>query len=130
MTEQTQSKITDVIKALMTAFGAWLLGRNLFGQEITENGWQEFSGVVLAVTSMVWSVLSKTLTIEMVQSTVRQFITFAGGLLLAYGTLQTRDLVLILALVPTISPLIYSWLSKIKSNKLAKGDITIQQLKK
>lgn len=130
MTQEQMSNITDVARTVLSAFGAYLLGANLFGTEVTEVLWQELTGVALGIISIVWSVLSKTVTVEMVQGTLRQLITFAGGLLLAYGTLQPKDIVLILALIPVIAPLIYSFLSKSKTKQLVKGDINLQQLKK
>lgn len=130
MTTETTSKITSAIRALLTAFGAYLLGRNLFGTDITESFWQELSGVVMSIVGVVWSIKARELGIEQLQATIRQFITFAGGLLIAYGTITGKDLVLISSIVPTVLPLVYSYISSFKSKLIAKGEINTTQLKK
>jgi hypothetical protein len=126
----TKIQFTSIIRTLLTAVGSFLIGRTIFGEHIDDETLQTITGIVLTLFSTVWGILDKTATIEMVQSALRQVITFIGGFLIAAGKLTNNNLEAILAIIPTILPLIQSHFARVKSNQLNAGEITTQQLKK
>lgn len=120
----------SLLRTLMTSFGIFLLGKNLLGSEIDQSIWQMVVGVTMAGVSVIWGVFDKTVDIEMLQSFIRSAIIGFGGLLIARGSLSPEKLESILGIVVSILPLLYSMLSRKKTNQIASGEILIEDLKK
>lgn len=120
----------SLLRTLMTSFGIFLLGKNLLGSEIDQSIWQMVVGVTMAGVSVIWGVFDKTVDIEMLQSFIRSAIIGFGGLLIARGSLSPEKLESILGIVVSILPLLYSMLSRKKTNQIAAGEILIEDLKK
>lgn len=125
-----QEQILGIIRLLLSAVGGFLLGKNLFGTAIDESMWQIILGIAMGVASIVMSILSKTLTIEMVQGTLRQTVSFFGGLFVAKGSISNETLTFILGLVPVLAAWLQSTLAKKKNQQLDSGIIRTSQLKK
>jgi hypothetical protein len=66
----------------------------------------------------------------MLQSFLRSAIIGFGGLLVARGSLSPEKLESILGIVMSILPLIYSMLSRKKTNELINGTLSLDELKK
>lgn len=126
----TKIQISSILRTLLTAVGSFLVGKVVFGHNVDDAILQTCSGIIMAVFSTVWGVLDKTASIEMIQSTVRQVITFIGGFMIAAGKLTNNNMEAILALIPVVLPLLQSHLSRVKSNQIDSGKINVQQLKK
>jgi hypothetical protein len=127
MTKQT---VFSIIKTLLSVAGAFLLGKNIFGGTFDENVLESISGGVMAIVSVVWSIVDKTAGIEQVQATIRQVFTLIGGVLIAWGKVSAENLELILGAILPIASLLYSYLSKRKSGNIAEGMLPIANLKK
>lgn len=125
-----KEQLFSFIRMLITAAGAYVFGHNLLGQKIDESLWQEVVGVLMLVISCAWSIATKCATVEMVEGTVRQIATFAGGLLVASGKLSATTLTTIIGLITTIIPWFLAGLSKHKNDLLHQGEITTSDLKK
>lgn len=125
-----QSNLFGIIRAILSVAGAFLLGKNLFGQPIDESLWQEITGVIMGLIAMVWTFMDKTITLEGFQGILRQSITFIGGLLVASGKLSAEALATWLGIILALAGPIYAWLSKTKSKQLENGKIMMANLKK
>lgn len=126
----TKIEWQGIVRTLLSAFGAFLVGKNLFGHAVDQSYLQEIIGVIMGVISVVWSVVDKTATVEMVQGGIRQLITFIGGLLVGAGKVTGETLQAILGIVTAIGPFIQGYLERTKNNQLDTGKITIEHLKK
>lgn len=109
-----QDQILGIVRALLSALGGWLLGKNLFGTTVDESLWQELLGVAMGIASVVMSILSKTLTLEMAQGVARQVISFFGGIGVGKGLITAQTLTLVMGLVPVIA----AWLAGLFNKKV------------
>jgi hypothetical protein len=122
--------LMSLLRTFLTSFGVFLLGKNLLGAAIDQSVWQMVVGVVMAGVSVVWGIFDKTVGIEMLQSFLRSAIIGFGGLLVARGSLSPEKLESILGIVMSILPLLYSMLSRKKTNNLVNGTLSLEELKK
>ena len=122
--------LMSLLRTFLTSFGIFLLGKNLFGSVIDQSIWQMVVGVTMAGVSVVWGIFDKTVGIEMLQSFLRSAIIGFGGLLVARGSLSPEKLESILGIVMSILPLLYSMLSRKKTNHLVNGTLSLEELKK
>jgi hypothetical protein len=122
--------LMSLLRTFLTSFGIFLLGKNLFGSVIDQSIWQMVVGVTMAGVSVVWGIFDKTVGIEMLQSFLRSAIIGFGGLLVARGSLSPEKLESILGIVMSILPLLYSILSRKKTNNLVNGTLSLEELKK
>ena len=122
--------LMSLLRTFLTSFGIFLLGKNLFGSVIDQSVWQMVVGVTMAGVSVIWGIFDKTVGIEMLQSFLRSAIIGFGGLLVARGSLSPEKLESILGIVMSILPLIYSMLSRKKTNDLVNGTLSLEELKK
>lgn len=127
---KTQPDFGSVLRVVLTAIGSFLIGRTLFGHNIDYALWEQIAGVVIILASTFWGIVNKTAGIEKIQSALRQVFVVAGGLIVSAGYITGNQLETILALIPVVLPLIYSYTSRIKSRQLADNTINVQQLKK
>lgn len=126
----TKIEWQGIIRTLLSAFGAFLVGKNLFGHAVDQSYLQEVIGLVMGVISVIWSIVDKSATVEMVQGGLRQAITFIGGLLVGAGTITGQTLDSVLGIITAIGPFIQGYLARVKNNQLDSGKITITHLKK
>lgn len=122
--------LMSLLRTFLTSFGIFLLGKNLFGSVIDQSVWQMVVGVTMAGVSVIWGIFDKTVGIEMLQSFLRSAIIGFGGLLVARGSLSPEKLESILGIVMSILPLLYSMLSRKKTNDLVNGTLSLEELKK
>lgn len=117
------------VRALMTALGSWLIGNYFMGSQLTPELWQIILGIILSGVSVFWSVKEKTVNEEIVNSFVRQVVSFFGGLMVASGKITPERLDSLTGLILVIVPIILSYFEKKKSTRLANRQITISKLK-
>lgn len=130
MKNQNYANLSGIIRTVLSLLGAYLLGKNIYGIEATAELWQEATGVIMGVIAIIWSIRSKEATIEMLQGTMRQVLTFIGGLFVAKGKISAETLTLVIGLAAAILPPLYGFLSRRKTQQLDTGKISIDQLKK
>ena len=121
--------IFTIARTLLTSVGVFLIGKNFMGSQIDQSLWQMLVGIAMSAFSVVWGVWDKTLGIEMLQSFIRSLVVGLGGLLVAKGTLTPEKLESILGIALAVLPLVYSILSKKKSDEIKEGSITPDALK-
>lgn len=122
------SNILALIRMLLSGFGAFLLGKNLFGATIDESLWQMIVGSAMILISFLWSIFSKTSTTEMIEGFARQLITALGGLLTGLGVVKEETYQLISGIVTSLLPYILSLLGKHKNQEIAQGTLGIKDL--
>lgn len=122
--------IETIFRTLLTSVGVFMLGKNLLGTEIDASVWQMVVGSAMSLLAVVWGVLDKNLGIEMLQSFIRSAFVGFGGLLVAQGQLSAGTLESVIGIITAILPAIYSFLSRKKSQEIAKGAIIVEALKK
>jgi hypothetical protein len=121
--------VFTLIRTLLTSVGVFLIGKNFLGAPIDQSVWQMLVGIIMSATSVIWGVMDKTIGLEMLQSFIRSAIVGLGGLLVAKGSLSPEKLESILGIVLAILPLVYSILSRKKSDGIAEGSIAPFELK-
>ena len=122
--------IETLLRTAMTSLGVFMLGKNLLGTAIDASVWQMVVGTAVSLLAVVWGVLDKNLGIEMLQSFIRSAFVGFGGLLVAKGQLSAGTLESVIGVITAILPAIYSFLSRKKSQEIAKGAIIVEALKK
>ncbi len=125
-----KERLLALLRSILSSLGGYILGREVFGSQITETLWLEILGVVMGLASVVMSILAKQLTIEMVQGTVRQVLSFIGGVLVSKGVMSAETLTLILGLVPAILAWFQGLLVRRKNIQLMHGTISTNSLSK
>ena len=121
--------IFTIARTLLTSVGVFLIGKNFMGSAIDQSMWQMLVGLAMSAFSVAWGVWDKTLGIEMLQSFIRSAIVGLGGLLVAKGSLSPEKLESILGIVLAVLPLVYSIISRKKSDGIADGTIAPFELK-
>jgi hypothetical protein len=119
----------SLLRVVLTAVGAYLIGRDLFGSPIDSSVWDQIIGAVLTVASIVWGIKDKTATIEMVQSGVRSVLVVIGGMLVASGKIKAELLTALLGIAAIIIPWIQSGVSRKKVDDIKAGKIAVADLK-
>jgi hypothetical protein len=121
--------IYTVLRTLLTSVGVFLIGKNFMGSAIDQSMWQMLVGLAMSAFSVAWGIWDKTLGIEMLQSFIRSLIVGLGGLLVAKGSISPEKLESILGIVLAVLPLVYSIISRKKSDGIADGTIAPFELK-
>ncbi|MBC7535110.1 MAG: hypothetical protein H7258_05395 [Ferruginibacter sp.] len=125
-----QEQFEGAFRAVLTLVGTYLFGHNIFGNMIDASLWQEISGAGMVLVSFIWSISSKCLTLEILQSTLLKVVMVAGGLLVTSGRIAGATLNAFVMLLTAIIPMLYSYLSKKKSAGIATLKIDPSELAK
>lgn len=123
-----KENVFSLIRTILTALGSFLIGKNIFGNVVDQSILEIIVGAVLSIVSIAWSIADKTANIEMLQSGIRKVFVMIGGLLVASGKLDAAKLDTYLGLALSLIPFLYSLLSKKKSQEIAEGTISVQDL--
>jgi len=126
----TQSSVLSLIRTLLTLAGAYLFGKNFFGLPLDEVLWQEIVGIGLGVIAIIWSVFDKTITGEVWQGVVRHVITFASGILVAKGVIDSATVQVILAALAGVFPWLQSTMQRSVNKGISEGEIKSSSLSK
>jgi Ca2+/Na+ antiporter len=118
------------LPSLLMAVGAFVIGKNFLGHQVDESFLQEAIGVIMGIVAIVLDIRAHAASIEKIQATVRQVFLFAAGFLVAAGKLKADNVEMILGFLLMLAKIAYQYFSRKKSEQLATGEISIQQLKK
>lgn len=124
-----KDQIISVVRSVLLAVGSFFAGKLFFGTMLDADMWQGIVGAVVGLGAAIWGVLDKTATIEMLQSALRSIVIVSGGFLITTGKLKADTLNSILSLVAVITPILYGWLSQLKSKAIASGKLGVADLK-
>lgn len=125
-------QINSLLRTIMTLAGAFIAGNglhNFFGHIIDTAYWEQITGTVLLIVSIIWSISTKTVDIEKLQGSVRQVVTFVCGILIANGLLNDQTGAAVIAFVGAIIPYIQAGLSRQKNDQIKQGIIQPHELK-
>lgn len=120
--------IFSVVRTLLSAFGSFLIGKNIAGTTVDMVVWEMWVGGFMGAASLAWSIFDKTATIEMFQSGIRNFLILIGGFLVGWGKLAQGTWDAIMGIIVILLPFIYSQLSKQKSIDIATGKLGLRDL--
>lgn len=124
----TKEIFFSIFRSVLTAVGAYLMGKSFLGATIDDNLWLGIISSAITLGSIIWGVVDKSATIEMVQSGLRSVVTFVGALLVGSGVLKGEVIESTLTIITVLVPILYSQLSKLKSKNIATGDTPIVEL--
>ena len=127
---KSKSEVLTFLRAILIPLGTFLIGKNVFGRIVDIDVWEMTVGGVITIAGFMWSLMERTVTIELIQTTLRQIIKAVSGFLLASGYINSDKLEAISSLVSALSILWYGQLSKKKTRHLDTGKIDITDLKK
>lgn len=119
----------SVLRTILIAFGAFLIGKNFFGSVLDASIWEQLVGAVLSIGTMVYSFIKRESTIEGFQTTIRGVLVFIGGLLVTAGKITGATLETVLGIFTIIGPHLYGWLSRKKTEGLVNGTVRLETLK-
>lgn len=125
-------QINSLLRTIMTLIGAFLTGGGLhyfFGHTIDAAYWEEITGIILTIVSIVWSISTKVVDIEKLQGSVRQVVTFICGILVAKGLLNDQTGAAVIAFIGSIIPYLQAGLARKKNDQLQQGLISPHELK-
>lgn len=125
-----KESVLSIIRIALTAVGAYLIGANFFGNPIDESVWAGIAGTGLTAIGVIWGIVDKTATVEMLQSGLRSVIVFVGTALVGSGKIKQELLEALLAIVAIVVPYVYSETSKAKNRMIEDGRISTGDLKK
>lgn len=111
----------SAVRTILTGFGAFFMGKHLFGQVIDDTAWQGWVGLVVGLGSTIWGFRDKSTTLEGLQSFLRSTVIFIGGIFVANGKVTGDQVNAILGVLLVVVPWIYSTLSKAKVVSMATG---------
>lgn len=114
-----KDRLFSVIRYILTAVGAWLVGKTVFGTVVDPNYWETVIGIAMAVISTVWGFVDKSLALEGFQGALRQIVAFFGGVTVSKGWISAESFTMVSGLVLSAAAWIYSWLSHRKTARLA-----------
>lgn len=124
----SKDQLFGLLRAVLTLAGTYLFGHSFFGVAINESIWAEIGGAILVVAAFVWTFIDKTLTLEIFQSTLLKVLMVFGGLLVTSGKITGDKLNAFVAIATSLAPIIYSFISKKKSQNIVSGDISTDKL--
>lgn len=126
----TKSKLLDFIKNILTPIGMFLLGKSVCGRIVDMSVIEMTIGTAMTIGGFIWSLYDKSLTIEIVQTTLRVVIKSLSGFVFASGYINNDNMEAITSFVIALSTMWYGDLSKKKTQQLDNGKIHIDDLHK
>lgn len=112
--------LASILQSLLGVAGAFLLGHNFLGIEITQSWITDASGVVLALAGIVYGFIDHSLGLEGLQAAARTVLSFIGAFGVAKGWNQ-QSWVAISGAVTALLPVLYGFLSRAKNAQVQKA---------
>ena len=128
-----QEQFFSLLRTVLTLVGALLVSGGVnyfFGKVIDTPLWQEITGVIIAIASIAWSVVTKDVDKEKLMGFIRQVITFGAGILLSKGILNQQTYTAVVAFVVAVLPIILSLGQKSLNQDLVEGKTSPMMLKR
>lgn len=126
----TKETWLSIIRTVLTAAGAYLIGLNFFGDPIDDTIWQGIAGCIITAVSVIWAIKDKTATQEMIASGLRQVIVFFGNFLVGAGYVKDEVIQGLLQIISILVPITSSAVARAKNRRIDSGDLDVRDLKK
>lgn len=123
-----KESVLSIVRIVLTAVGAYMAGKYFLGTTIDNNLWLGIAGSVVTAISIVWGVIDKTATTEMLQSGLRSIVLTFGTLLVGSGVIKDEVLQAALAAISIIVPAAISEANKRTNKNIATGETKIADL--
>lgn len=124
-----KEQILSVLRTIITAAGAFVAGKFIFGTAIDDQLWVGITGAILSLASVVWGVIDKTATVEMVASAARSVFLVFGPLVVSAGWIKNESVEAIALIITTLIPVLMSRTESVKNQQIAKGELPVAKLK-
>lgn len=126
------TELQSFIRHLLTAIGAFFMGRALFGGTVIFDSslLEGIIGFIISLVGIVWSIKEKAVDIEKLQGVVRQAISLIGGVLVASGRIDNETLTIWAGILLALIPFLQSMIMRKKSRMLLAQRISPVSLKK
>jgi len=95
--------ILSIVRHILSAIGGYLVIKGIDSGLVATG-----SGITLGLVSVIWSIVDKSATVDAVQGALRQVATFVGGIFIAKGKLDPKQLDSYLGLLTAVIPFILS----------------------
>jgi hypothetical protein len=115
--------LLSAARAALALAGSYMIGHAVFGHTVTADIWQVLVGAASTIIGLVWGIMSKTSTIEGIESSVRSLIAGLGGLGVSAGVISNSQLLAALAAIIPIATVVQSALAKAKTQQIAAGTV-------
>lgn len=116
----------SLVRALFTLIGTFVIGRTFHGHVLVSTTFDVVSGSLLTLLSIIWSLRNGTATEQNLESMLRQLLQGIGGVVVGSGLLNATQLGEIISFVVLAIPMVWGYLSKAKTAKIAAGKLTAQ----
>lgn len=123
-----KESVLSLVRVVLTAVGAYVAGKSFLGATIDNNLWLGIAGSIVTAIAIVWGIIEKTATTEMLQSGLRSIVLTFGTLLVGSGVIKDEVLQAALAAISIIVPAVISEASKRTNKNVATGKTPIVDL--
>lgn len=123
-------RIAAIIKNALAIIGSFLIGKELFGAQVDQGLWEIIGGAVMVLISFFMSFATNLVTKEKWQDALRVLFVSVGAALTAGGWVKPEQIELWGGALTMLGTLIYEWISRKKTQDIAKGATPINELTK
>lgn len=124
----TKESWLSISRHVLTAAGAYVVGKSFLGSTIDDNLWLGIAGSVVTAASIIWGIVDKTVNNEMLQSGLRSIVLTFGTLLVGSGVIKDEVLQMALAIISIAIPVSLSESAKRTNKNVAVGETRIADL--
>lgn len=118
----------SILRSVLTAVGAYLMGKFFLGSTIDNNLWGGIAAGVVTAVSIVWGFWDKSINAEKLESGLRSIIITFGTLLVGSGVIKSEVLDSVLAVISLLIPVLLSQAAKSANKSIATGEVKIADL--
>lgn len=118
----------SILRSVLTAVGAYLMGKFFLGSTIDNNLWGGIAAAVVTSVSIVWGFVDKSINAEKLESGLRSVIITFGTLLVGSGVIKSEVLDSVLAVISLLIPVLLSQAAKSGNKSVATGEVKIADL--
>ena len=120
--------VLSVVRSILTAVGAYLMGKFFLGSTIDNNLWGGIAASVVTAVAIVWGIIDKSINAEKLESGLRSIVITFGTLLVGSGVIKSEVLDSVLAVVSLLIPVLLSQAAKSANKSVATGEVKIADL--
>lgn len=124
----SKETVLSIARSLLNAVGSYLIGKSFLGTTVDNNLWLGIAGAIVTAGAIIWGIIDKTVTTEMLSSGLRSIIVTFGTILVGSGIVKNEVLESALAIVSIIFPTALSQAAKVENKNVATGKYPIADL--
>lgn len=124
----SKDSILSITRVALNAVGSYLVGMSFLGTTIDNNLWVGIAGALVTAATIVWGIVDKTVTTEMLSSGLRSIVLTFGTILVGSGIIRNEILEGALAIISIAIPAALSETAKVENKNVATGKYPIADL--